>query len=59
MTQDEWLDRYAKRFIARCGVTPDQAAEIAKAETFAVLSEGFEDDPEDAADSEMSYWDVD
>ena len=26
-------------------------------ETFEILADGFEEDPEDAADSEMSYWD--
>jgi hypothetical protein len=33
-----------------------QANACARAETFEVLSEGYEDDPEGAADMEMSYW---
>lgn len=32
------------------------ARACAEAESFEVLSEGFEDDPEWAADEEMSYW---
>ena len=37
-------------------LTENQADECARAEPFAALSEGFENDPEGAADSEMSYW---
>lgn len=51
-----WLDRYSRRFIECAGLTETQARACAKAETFEVLSEGFEDDPEGAADEEMSYW---
>lgn len=57
MTQDEWFTRYKQRFVAVAALDETAAEACAEAESFAVLSEGFEDDPEGAADSEMSYWD--
>lgn len=59
MNQDEWLDRYTRRIMAVSGLSEQQARRCAEAETFEVLSDGFEDDPEAAADMEMSYWDGD
>lgn len=59
MTQSEWLDRYKRRFMDVAELTADQAQACAEAESFAVLSEFFEDDPEGAADEEMSYWEAD
>lgn len=56
LDRDEWYRRYRQRFIDRAKVTLKQAEALAEAESFEVLSEGFEDDPEGAADSEMSYW---
>ena len=56
MTNDEWLTRYKQRFINQAGLTPEQADDCSRAEAFGVLSEGYEDDPEGAADMEMSYW---
>lgn len=56
MDRAEWLRRYMNRFIERADLTPKQAEQCAKAESFEVLSQGFEDDPEGAADEEMSYW---
>lgn len=53
---ERWFRRYKQRFIERAGLTEEQAQACADAETFSVLSEGFEDDPEGAADEEMSYW---
>lgn len=58
LTETEWLDRYKARFV-HVGLTDSQADACARAESFAVLSEMFEDDPEGAADMEMSYWDAD
>jgi hypothetical protein len=52
-----WLDRYARRMMDRAGLTEEQARACAEAESFEVLSESFEDDPEGAADMELSYWD--
>jgi hypothetical protein len=51
-----WLKRYRQRFIDRCGLTFEQAEACANAESFEILSEFYEDAPEDAADEEMSYW---
>jgi hypothetical protein len=56
ITRDEWLRRYKQRFIDRADLTEGQAEQCAKAESFEVLSDGFEDDPEGAADEEMSCW---
>jgi hypothetical protein len=57
MERDEWLKRYADRIMAVAGVTRDFALASSKAEAFEILSEDYEDDPEGAADMEMSYWD--
>lgn len=54
-----WLERYQRRFIEVADLTARQARDCAQAESFKTLSEGFEDDPEGAADAEMSYWDSD
>ncbi len=56
MTQREWLDRYARRIMEVANVGQVFGDTCAEAESFDVLSEGYEDDPEGAADSEMSYW---
>lgn len=56
LRENVWLARYKQRFIDRLGLTEAQAEACANAEPFAVLSEMFEDDPEGAADEEMSYW---
>lgn len=54
LTEKEWIRRYRQRFIDRSG-----CGDPADAETFEVVSEGFENDPEGAADEEMSYWEDD
>ena len=56
MTRDEWLNRYKRRIMDRSGVSEVYAQQCADAEPFEVLSEMFEDEPEEAADEEMSYW---
>ena len=56
MTEQEWLDRYKAHFVTRAKLTEAQAQACADAEIFPAISAGFEDDPEGAADSEMSYW---
>jgi hypothetical protein len=56
MEQAEWLERYAQRLVKQAALTEDQARKASGAEEFSVLSEDFEDDPEGAADEEMSYW---
>ena len=57
MTRDEWLRRYEDRIVAVARVERKFAHAAATADTFEVLSEDYEDDPEGAADMEMSYWD--
>lgn len=52
----EWLARYRQRFIDVAQISEKHADECVRAEPFETLSDGFEDDPEGAADSEMSYW---
>ncbi len=56
MTQDEWLTRFKRRFIEVAGITEAHAEDCARSEPFDALCEMFEDDPEGAADEEMSYW---
>jgi hypothetical protein len=62
VTQEEWMKRYRLRFedVARTeegdrlsGACLDA---ICGASPYAEISEGYEDDPEGAADEEMSYW---
>ena len=57
MTEQEWIQRYRQRFIDRAELDDSAADAVAGAESFETLSESFEDDPEGAADEEMSYWD--
>lgn len=57
--RDEWLKRYAQRIMDVAGVDRDFARASSEAEAFEILSDGYEDDPEGAADMEMSYWDGD
>ncbi len=58
MEHQEWLARYKWRLIDRAGLTEAQAQACAQAESFEVLSEFYEDDPEGAADEEMSDWEL-
>lgn len=53
LTEEEWMRRLRARFIERAGEGADV---VADAVTFAEWSDGFEDDPEGAADEEMSNW---
>lgn len=59
MTQEEWVERYQRRFVEVAGVTASQAVALADTEDFSTLSEFYEDDPEGAADEEMSCWESD
>lgn len=56
MSQEEWLYRYKARIIDEADVTEECAQECAAAAPFAELSKGWENDPEGAADEELSYW---
>jgi len=67
LSRDGWLRRYRERFVEVAGFTAAQADDVTKAictgpqddNGFTELSEGWENDPEGAADEEMSYWDDD
>ncbi len=56
ITEAEWMRRLRARFIERGG---DGADAVADAVGFEEWQDGFEDDPEGAADEEMSYWEND
>lgn len=58
MDEAEWMRRYKQRFITVAEMAPDVVDRMVNADgrPFAELAEGFEDDPEGAADEEMSYW---
>lgn len=56
MTEQEWLTRYKQRLIDQSHIDEAFAEDCAHAEPFAVLSDMFEDDPEGAADEELSCW---
>lgn len=57
MTREEWIERYAKRFVTRGGFTEDQAKECAVVGYEAAAESGdLDESPEDMADEEMSYW---
>jgi hypothetical protein len=56
VSKEEWMRRYKARFIQVAQLTDQEANDVASAVTFEEASEDFEDDPEGAADSEMSYW---
>jgi hypothetical protein len=56
LSRDEWWARYKQRFIDRAGLTDAQAQGCVDAVSYEEVSDMFEDDPEGAADEEMSYW---
>ncbi|WP_155741271.1 hypothetical protein [Burkholderia pseudomultivorans] len=56
MTDAEWLRRCAARFVQRANVDQQTANSYAEAVFENVADFGFENDPEGAADCEMSYW---
>lgn len=51
--QWEWTRRYAQRLIEVAGLTQEQAAACARAVPYKELREGYENDPEGAADVEL------
>lgn len=58
MTREEWIRRFADRVKAMSEISEEEAMESAKS-----CADTAEDDewldPEEAADTEMSYWDDD
>jgi hypothetical protein len=56
ISDEEFMRRLRARFIEVAGEGADEVADNADIVDW---RDGFEDDPEGAADSEMSYWDDD
>lgn len=54
-TRDEWLERCAAVLRVRGGMTPDDALKTAEAQ-FENIGSDLTENPEDAAEDEMSYW---
>lgn len=55
LTEEEWMRRLRARFLERAGEGADAVADTV---TYEEWREGFEGDPEGAADEEMSYWEA-
>ncbi len=55
MTENEWLARYRQTFVD-AGCSLEEAMDCAYASPYEEVSKYFEDDPEGAAQEEMSYW---
>ena len=53
MIKEEWLKRYKSRMVER-GLSDEEAQ--AAMEAVDVDDPGLDDDPESAADDELSYW---
>lgn len=53
LTQQEWTDRCAKRYVERGGCTEENARQMAIA---AFENRESDESPEEAADTDMSYW---
>lgn len=56
ITESAWLRRCAARFVRRGNVEQHIADSYAIAALESAADFGFENDPEGAADCEMSYW---
>jgi hypothetical protein len=56
MTKDEWVARCAARFLSRSGPAEQHSKEFAEACFESDRIGHFSDDPEGAADKEMSGW---
>jgi len=59
MTDEDWSARYKARLIAGSRVDEDTAQDCLDACPLDELKDSFEDDPEGAANEEMSYWELD
>lgn len=55
LSDDEYMRRLRARFIERAGEGADA---VADAVSVTEWREGFDNEPEDAADEEMSYWEA-
>jgi hypothetical protein len=56
MTSEEWKARYKQEFIRAAKLSPEQAQKCVDAADFPSAMDGYEDDPEGAAQEEMSCW---
>jgi len=55
MSKEKWLKRCADYFEQRVAMTKEMAKETADA-CFEQFYDDYQEDPEGAADEEMSYW---
>ena len=56
MTKQEWLERYTLEFMRAAKLCRHDAEDCSEAVDYEEVRDGFEDDPEGAAQEEMSYW---
>lgn len=56
MTEGEWKQRYRTAFVD-AGCSEEEANDIYNAVDYNEARRGFDEDPEGAAQMEMSYWD--
>lgn len=56
MTPQQWHKRYIERLVQRAKLTYGEAKDTLKA---GMGEHDYDDDPEDAADEELSYWSSD
>jgi hypothetical protein len=52
----KWIEKCAERYIAQAGVSKCFALKLARACADIQIDNDPWDDPEDAADEDMSYW---
>jgi hypothetical protein len=57
MDKQDWVRRYKQEFINTAHLSDEEAQSCVDASTFEEVSAHFEEDPEGAAQEEMSYWD--
>ena len=55
MDKETWIFRYKERFV-KAGLSPWQAQKFVETTDIEEARASFEDDPEAAAEEEMSYW---
>ncbi len=56
LSEQEWMIRLKARIKDKGGVGEELADQAARAMPFEDMSDGWEDDPEGAADMEVLYW---
>lgn len=55
MTKENWMFRYKQAFVD-AGLSQSEAKQCSEAVDYEEARKGFEEDPEGAAQMEMSYW---